>query len=57
MIVVQADASVSSEVPDIQEVPFDADVNIDASEYARIMRGISCQDGDSGASAGFNSSI
>ena len=57
MIVVQAEASVSSEVPDIQEVPFDADVNIDASEYARIMRGISCQDGDSGASAGFNSSI
>ena len=57
MTVARAEASVSSEVPDIQDVPFDADVNIDAIEYAHIMRRITGQDGDSGASAGFNSSI
>ena len=56
MIVVQAEASVSSEVPDIQDVPFDADVNIDADEYARIRRMIE-QDGGSGTPSNFNSTI
>jgi hypothetical protein len=56
MLTARAEASLISEVPDIQDVPFGADVNIDAEEHARIMRRIG-QDGQSGTSAGFNSSI
>jgi hypothetical protein len=56
MITVQGEDRLISEVPDIQDVSFGADVNIDADERARIMRRI-VGDGESGTSAGFNSSI
>ena len=49
---------VMSGTPDIHDLPLDVDVNIDDSEYARIMRRISIADGgtDTDVSA-FNSSI
>ncbi len=54
----QAEPTVlTSDIPDIGHVPLDADVAIDLSGLARIMRGISVEyESDSPVSA-FNSSI
>jgi hypothetical protein len=58
MTVAQADEIVLSNVFDVSDVPFNADVNIDGLEYMRIMRRIGIQDSESVTPvAAFNSSI
>jgi hypothetical protein len=57
MTAAQADANVGSELPDIQGVAFDTEVDIDADECSRIMRRIIGPDEGSGVWASFNSSI
>ena len=58
MAATQAEAIVASGMSDIQDLPFDFDVNIDNIEYSRIMRRIGVQDGGSGTPiSAFNSSI
>jgi hypothetical protein len=59
MTAVTEDAFVISVAPDFHDLPLDADVTIDAAEYARIMRGIATADGGSATPvvSAFNSSI
>jgi hypothetical protein len=45
-----------SGMPDIQDLPLDADVIIDEAEYTHIMRRIGVAEGEPSVSA-FNSSI
>jgi hypothetical protein len=51
-----ASAVVVSGMPDIQDLPFDADVIIDEPEYTHIMHRIGVAEGEPSVSA-FNSSI
>jgi hypothetical protein len=51
-----ASAVVVPGTPDIQDLPFDADVIIDEAEYALIIRRIGVAEGEPSVSA-FNSSI
>lgn len=47
-----------SELPDIGELPLDAEVNVDDAEYARIMRRLIIVDGEPrNPVSAFNSSI
>ena len=49
---------VVSDLPDIGELPLDAEVNVDDVEYARIMRRLITQDGEPlNRVSAFNSSI
>jgi hypothetical protein len=52
------DAVFTSDMPDIHDLPLDAEVCIDAIEYAHIMRRIGVTEGEPGTSvSAFNSSI
>jgi hypothetical protein len=58
MTVIQADASITSDMSDIGELPLDAKVSLDDAEYAHIMRRIGVAEGEPGTSvSAFNSSI
>ena len=58
MTVIQADAIIASDISDIGDLPLDAEVNIDATEYEHIMRRIGIAAGEPGTSvSAFNSSI
>jgi hypothetical protein len=49
---------VMSDLAEIDDLPLDAEVNLDDIEYARIMRRIDSGDGEPGATvSAFNSSI
>jgi FXSXX-COOH protein len=53
-----ADQFIMSGLPDIGDLPLDAEVNVDDVEYARIMRRIRTGDGEPGTTvSAFNSSI
>ena len=52
-----ADAAITSMLPDIHDVPLTADVVIDHSEYAQIMRGIVDDDNSVTPVSAFNSAI
>jgi hypothetical protein len=52
------DQDIVSELPDIGELPLDAEVYVDEAEYARIMRRLITLDGEPLPSvSAFNSSI
>ncbi len=54
---VVATGAVITALPDISDVPLTADVAIDDSEYAQIMRGIVADDKSVTPVSAFNSSI
>jgi hypothetical protein len=58
MAVIGAETVITSDMPDIRDLPLDSNVTIDAEEYASIRRRISVQDGASHTPvSAFNSSI
>jgi hypothetical protein len=58
MFLASTDRVFVSDLPDIGELPLDAEVNVDDVEYARIMRRLITQDGEPlNRVSAFNSSI
>jgi hypothetical protein len=55
---VYADQVIESDLPDLLDLPLDAEVNVEDVEYAAIMRRIGISDGEPGTKvSAFNSSI
>jgi hypothetical protein len=58
MTVIEAGASITSDMSDVGALPLDAEVIIDDAEYVHIMRRIGITAGEPGTSvSAFNSSI
>jgi hypothetical protein len=49
---------IAGDIPDLRDLPLDAEVTVDDTEYARIMRRTGITEGEPGTSvSAFNSSI